>query len=414
MKKFTLIILAILMGYGLISALQILQEKSLVLNIEVPIRVFDGDEFVDNLTIKDIELFEDGIPQRIEALYLINQDLVKRKEEKKIFAPKTERTFYLFFEVTKYNPKMGEAIDYFIENVLLPNDNLFAVTPLKTYRLKDKGIEIKPRKDIADELKGYLKKDTHIGSIEYTSAVSDIKDVAKAIAGYLSGDSLRLDSGSTQIEIVKDRGVSNLPEMITFYRISLEKLETLRKLDEMKLMEFAEYLKERGGQKYVFMFYQREFVPQIDPKILVPVLSAFQNVEGMDLSQNLIDIEDLRFRAPEIDFKKVQQAYADASTSIHFLFITTPREMIPGVYFAERSTDIFATFAEISKASGGMMDSSANPNYLLNKAIDASENYYLLYYTPKNYRADGKFRRIDVKVKGWKYRILHRAGYIAD
>jgi hypothetical protein len=42
------------------------------------------------------------------------------------------------------------------------------------------------------------------------------------------------------------------------------------------------------------------------------------------------------------------------------------------------------------------------------------ENYYLLYYTPKDYKPDGKFRSIEVKVKGKSYSITHRAGYIAD
>jgi hypothetical protein len=48
------------------------------------------------------------------------------------------------------------------------------------------------------------------------------------------------------------------------------------------------------------------------------------------------------------------------------------------------------------------------------KAVQDSENYYLLYYSPKNYTADGKFKKITVKVKGQNYRITHRSGYIAD
>lgn len=60
------------------------------------------------------------------------------------------------------------------------------------------------------------------------------------------------------------------------------------------------------------------------------------------------------------------------------------------------------------------MDSSSSPEHLFEKAVEATENYYLLYYTPKNYVADGKFKKIEVKVKGKKYKITHRAGYIAD
>lgn len=39
---------------------------------------------------------------------------------------------------------------------------------------------------------------------------------------------------------------------------------------------------------------------------------------------------------------------------------------------------------------------------------------YLLYYSPKDYQTDGKFRNIKVRVKGKSYRVNYRAGYIAD
>jgi hypothetical protein len=48
------------------------------------------------------------------------------------------------------------------------------------------------------------------------------------------------------------------------------------------------------------------------------------------------------------------------------------------------------------------------------KAAAAVENYYLIYYSPKNYIQDGKFRKIEVKVKNRKYRVTHRAGYFTE
>ena len=62
----------------------------------------------------------------------------------------------------------------------------------------------------------------------------------------------------------------------------------------------------------------------------------------------------------------------------------------------------------------GIVDSSANVAASFKKASDASENYYLLYYSPINYVSDGKFKEIKIKVKGQRYKISHRAGYIAD
>ena len=81
---------------------------------------------------------------------------------------------------------------------------------------------------------------------------------------------------------------------------------------------------------------------------------------------------------------------------------------------ANLSAELFGAFHEMAKTTGGITDSSANIASSFERAAIASENYYLLYYSPKNYKADGKFRNIKVKVKGKNYRVTHRAGYIAD
>jgi hypothetical protein len=78
------------------------------------------------------------------------------------------------------------------------------------------------------------------------------------------------------------------------------------------------------------------------------------------------------------------------------------------------SAETFGAFHEMAKATGGTTDSSANMASSFQRAVISSENYYLLYYAPKNYRADGKFKNIKVKVKGMNYKVTHRAGYIAD
>ena len=68
----------------------------------------------------------------------------------------------------------------------------------------------------------------------------------------------------------------------------------------------------------------------------------------------------------------------------------------------------------MAEVTGGLKDTSANAAASFERAVDYSESYYLLYYTPKDYKADGTFKKIIVKVKGQNYRITHRSGYVAD
>jgi hypothetical protein len=91
-----------------------------------------------------------------------------------------------------------------------------------------------------------------------------------------------------------------------------------------------------------------------------------------------------------------------------------PAEHQYGVQMEDHSEDIFAAFREMAISTGGYVDSSAMADSLFKRAVEASENYYLLYYAPESYSADGKFRDIKIKVKNKNYRVLHRAGYFAN
>ncbi len=411
MKKACLFLCAVLMGISVFP--QELQEESFVVNIEVPVRVFKGDTFVDDLSIDDFEVFEDGVPQKIEAVYLIRKRNVERSEEKRRFTPEINRNYYLFFEITEYDPRIGKAIEYFIQNVVLPIDNLVVVTPMKTYRMKRKTFELIPKDKVVSQLIEIIRKDALVGSSEYKTIIEDISAVARSMSTALNpttgGDSeiTPLDDSSSDVT----RGMS-MEEQIMMYSTLLSKLENIRRVDQNKLMNFANYLKDKAGQKYVFMFYQKEFIPQIDPRILDQSITEFN--DRPDIVQGLTGIMDLYKRDVSFDVKTVQQAYADSSIAIHFLFLTNPPQNKEGVYFEEHSEDIFSAFRQMANATGGFSESSMNPDYLMRKAVEASENYYLLYYSPNEYTADGKFREIEVRIKKTGHQVSHRAGYFAN
>ena len=71
-------------------------------------------------------------------------------------------------------------------------------------------------------------------------------------------------------------------------------------------------------------------------------------------------------------------------------------------------------FEQMAFATGGFITSSANPTGAFQDALAAAENYYLVYYSPKNRLLDGQFRNIQVRVKTGSFRIVHRVGYFAD
>ncbi|MBM3293331.1 MAG: hypothetical protein FJY82_02275 [Candidatus Aminicenantes bacterium] len=413
MKKSTALSL-LLAAAGLALAQQVIEERVTVVNVEVPVRVFQGDRFVDTLTIDDFELFENGRPQPLEAVYLVKRRAIERRDEVKRFAPQTNRSFYLIFEISEYLPKMGDALDYFLREVIMPGDSLTVGTPMKSYRMKPKAFEARSREEISAQLKGILRRDTLQGSTEYRDIIRDLEGLAQAITVGLSTNSdqmadkvLTIDNSSLEFQ-----GGASFDEQLNVYAMTLARLDDLRTIDQAQLLGFADMLRTEDGQKYVYMFYEREFVPKIQPRLLYQYIDLHQ--DRPDINQTIHGIFEFYKRDVPFNVDKVKRAFADASTAIHFLLLTPPAKMSSVVAYAEQSEDIFSAFSEMASATGGFIQNSANPVSLMKNAVEASETYYLLYYTPRPYLKDGSFREIRVRVKDRGLRVVHRYGYIAN
>lgn len=415
MKKLILLAFIVLLGIIVFAFPQeAFKEISLVVNIEVPVRVYDNSTFVDDLIIDDFEILEEGISQKIEAVYLIKKMAVERSEEKRRFNPDTKRTYFLFFEVADYQPRIGDGLESFINNTFSPEDDLYITTPLQTYRLKEGALQIKPKKEIVEELIGIIRGDTQQGNQEYRETIRILSNVSQRLAVLLGASSAQSSSAPVR---TPPRGAPRdetleLEMLLLQYSDVFAKLENLRRVDQFKLLDFAKYLKNKMGQKYVYMFYQNEFIPQVDSRILGQFESMYQDNPAM--LQRMSSLFDFFTREKSFDVNKVKMAYSDASTSIHFLFLTERPVEEEGVRMVEHSEDIYSAFREMARATGGLVISSTNPAYAFEQALDASENYYLLYYRPKDYVVDGKFKEIKVRVKGKKYKVIHRSGYFSN
>lgn len=415
MKKSTLLVFFIASGAILVG--QELQHETRAVNIEIPVRVFNGGRFIDNLKLDDFEVFEDGRPQKIEAVYLVKGTDIARREETRPFAPDTARNFFLFFEIANITGQLVDAVNYFVRTVLIPGDVLTVVTPLKTYRMKTEAFEVVSKDRVAGQLMAILRRDVLIGYSEYRDAVEDLAGLAKSMAASITQNLTGTIATVQGIDTFSGGAMSrheglSLDEQLTRYGDLLEKLQTLRRLDQGKFLEFARALKDRNGQKYVFLLYEREYIPKIDPKILYQYIDLYQ--DRPDIHQTVSGLFELYKRETTLNTEEIKLAYADASTSIHFLFITQPREDIPGVRMEEHSEDIFGPFREMARATGGVALSGASPAGLMKEAVQASQNYYLLYYSPAAYAGDGRFKSIRVRVRSGNFRVTHRAGYIAD
>jgi len=386
-QKRSIFLIAVLF-FILLTFGQEIQHEARAILIEVDVRVFKGNEFINDLDIHDFELYEDSELQEIEAVYLIKEknierQLVDTQLKTPLVKPITsiqKRTFILMFEIVEYLPRVGEVIDHFFNEVRLPGDSLIVTTPRKNYRFNEEAFKRMPMAKIAEELKGKVRKDAVLCNAEYRNLLRDFEKLKR-----------------TPFQQQEDLKIQMLLDIS-------RKLKAYMYIDRQKISQFGEFLKQIEGQKHVFFFYQKNLLP-VPPDL--PDEDQFQLLPDVSLNSD-----------------KIREAFSDASVTCHFLYI--PQAPLTGQEergqeqsefggkWVDTRADIFRGFSEMADATGGLTVSSRSPEFSFKQAMEASENYYLIYYRPENYQSDGKFRKIKVKIKGKHYRVLHRAGYIAD
>jgi len=287
--------------------------------------------------------------------------------------------------------------------VLVSGDMLEVMTPMKDYTLSPKALKSKPKEKIAKDLISIVKKDTKIGSSEYRTLIKDLKKLVRGISGSDSITSLEgdIESRSFGIEFLLPR-----------YRETLNKLETLRFVDEKKFLRFAAKLRRLEGQKNVFFFYQREFRPEIHPRVMNALMSIYQ--DQPNILGNLQDLMQFYHRQPKLNIDRMKKAFSDSSVFFNFIYMHKEPENISGIQMTEQSEDIFKVFSNVAEATGGITDSSQNPAVAFRTGTEIAESCYLLYYFPADYKKDGKYRNIEVKLKSKNYKLTHRQGYFAD
>ncbi|MCK4759848.1 MAG: hypothetical protein KAT69_07345, partial [Candidatus Aminicenantes bacterium] len=286
-------------------------------------------------------------------------------------------------------------------------------------------LEVLSKEEIVEQFKGILRRDALIGSSEYRHMIDELSRLARALsaafATFEQTQEIATDGTATAAAQNPARYADSLAsseyegmaieEQLQRYTEMLGNLESMRTTDQQKFIEFAELIKDKEGQKYIFMFYEKEYIPQVDPKILNQYISLYQ--DRPTILHTVTGAFDFYRRDINLNVEEIKQAYADSSISIHFLYISTPAEFVYGVRMEEHSEDLFKAFREMAEATGGFSDSSSDSSFLFRKALDSSENYYLLYYSPLEYQSDGQFRKIKVRVKDKNYRVVHRLGYFA-
>lgn len=369
--------------------------------VPIVVRVFEGNRFVPDLSLKDFAIEESDLPVSSEALFLVRKSTIERRDGRADIQPDLSRRIVLLFQLTEYDNKISGALEFLFLKELLPTDTLEIQTPMHNYKLTAAALAAKPRDVLARELSGILRKDIIEGGMAYNSALRDLKRSVRQI-----GRVGRTGLSDTEGEV--DDGTS-LEQQLMQYGEHLQQMESLRMVDENKLVSFAEGMKSLSGQKLVFFVYQREFRPEISPQ--TQDILVLNNQDRPDI---LAAVETLfsSYRRPiNLNREPIIKAFADSGMSFNFLYMNREPERISGINMREQSEDVYKALSDAAEATGGVTDTSQNAAVSLASALTATESSYILYYTTSTAAPPGTFINLKVSVKGKDYRVVHRAGY---
>jgi len=405
---------ASLLGFGLLASLAVPAAQSVqstgVTPIEVQVRVFDGARFVDDLKLGDFVVTEDGFPMAVDTLHLVKGRSVARREGPETHQPNMARTFYLMFQTVDWDPKLGQAIDNLFSSVLAAGDAMTLITPTKPYALQKDALATKTPAEMSKAMQDILKKDIQAGGGQYRDMTRELTRLTRSIGSNGGGGAKEDIEEEADTESAAGFG---LEQQIDHYRNALMTMESLRLVDEKKLLAFASSLKAVPGQKIVYLFYAREFRPEINPRSIQSLLTLYQ--DNPTISGNLMDLFQLYKHETTFKADLVKKAFADAGIVFNFIFMDKKSKRVFGAYMREQSEDIFPGFRDIAAATGGITETSQNPASAFAHASAASGDYYLLSYIPPASGAGGGFRTIQVKVNkpGVSYQVINRLGYFA-
>lgn len=386
-----------------------IKENVLVVNAQIPVRVFHKGQPVDNLTKDDFLLFEGKKPKTINGFFL-----KKRKIGGQQLPPVTKnktaaqlRYFVLNFRINQYDNEIQKGLRYMFDNILREDDQLMVL-------VNDKQISF--------------------SSLPFKNhAITQIQKL------------LETESVAVRSRLLRDMQQVKTETMVQYQRFStgrgsieaawdVLKLQRKAWLDHhrnyivpemLKYTHLASHLEYVKKQKWVINFYQANVFPLL--KESGPMNRNIQSfitkfLEGglpherrnMDQMYNRLDKEineAALFMVGDVSklFYRVDAAY-------HAIMI--PYEMnnkLENYEFRVVPTPIGSSFKRIAAETGGALIDSPDIAQSLEKIKNKESLYYLLTYVPDN---PGKLGKITVKTTDRKYKIVYddntRTGVVAN
>lgn len=373
------------------------REEIVVVNVEVPVRVYYKGKPVKGLEKKDFSLVIDKKERGINGFYEV------RKTIKPSPAQTEPRLFLLMFNVISYDEELLKGLDILLGKVIRPGDRLMVLT--NGMFLKDKMVS-----DPKEELEK-LKKVLHIESLKMKQALNSLENNLRYLASSFKLQCSPQNLPPARMETFVNRFVED-------YRGYLDEFkQKFFNPNQEQYLKVADYLRDQKGEKWVLNFYQAPEFPMLKRSSYEP--GIYRIIDTYASSQGVPNpyIWDL-----ELDLGKPNRSYIETIAKIFLntgvTFHTILMKPGLGEFFEDyvyRAVPIESEHIvrKITDLTGGDTVASNNLEKFINKVSVKEDVCYMLTYAPKVGEGQGK---IQVRTTNNKYDIVYddqqRPGYV--
>ncbi len=372
------------------------KQEVTVTAVEVPVRVLHKGEVLKDLTKEDFEVYENGVKQEITAFQVISRQISLEKgvsvEELKI--PPKPRLFILIFNVFDYTNSVGEAIDYFFQNIFRPKDRLVILTENRALNVeKDENVD-----HLTARLKETLRAFKSLSTMAITKAYTDLSTEGEQLLLYLKG----LLGTPMDVEQYITRFYNDYQRTWNEYK------RQFFTLDMELYRNMVQRVQKLEGEKWAICFEQREMFPTLKNqgpleyeirKLTETWVDPQAQVQARTIQGKQWELQRSMNITENFPGDRIRDLFMGSGITFHLILMKSMRTLLsPDFELTEVAQDYEDCFKKISDSTGGYATFSNKVMDALKEASVKEDFHYLVVYSPRDPSAN-KERNIEVKVK---------------
>jgi hypothetical protein len=260
-----------------------------------------------------------------------------------VFAEETGfKNYILIFQTLEYNTRLGDAVDYFLKEVLKPEDNLILFTPQRNYNFSQKTRQTTPLEKLIQVTKDVLKRDISMAASTYKDIIQQMEVVVRT---FTDPDTTQLKSLTAQYRQLKDN------------------LFNIRKLNEKLFIDLARMFKQAKGESCIFILYEKRMR-------VIPNRQTMERLRSnSEVRYEINEVLEAESSKEVLNAKAVSQALKDAGVKLHFVYLKEKMRRRQNMELREFSGDIYNVFSKIAKETGGTVMIASRAGAALKKII---------------------------------------------